>query len=171
MTSEPFLASIVSPGSLCIMNISCLFFAANLSYHSTPSSFFGYFLQPDRTACKLSEKTFPSRSSRAPQALTEMALDCMDPGEQEFLQNLSSTQEWFTIENNSYQAPSGTLLLWLTDYLPVSCNFKDSNLFFALEPSIEAQSELSPSPMARQTNFTNATALAEPHSLTALLND
>lgn len=116
-------------------------------------------------------QTFPSRSISAPQALNEIALDCMNPGEQEFLQNLSATQDWLTIENTLYQAPSGTSSLWLTDGLSVSCNFTDSNLFFASEPSIEAQSELGPSPTARQTNFTNATAPAEPRSLTALSND
>ncbi|EOA90855.1 uncharacterized protein SETTUDRAFT_36355 [Exserohilum turcica Et28A] len=100
-----------------------------------------------------------------------MALDRMNPGEQEFLQNLSSTEDWFTIENTSYQASSGTSSLWLTDDLSVSCNFTDSNIFFVLEPSIEAQSELGPSPTARQTNFTSATPPAEPHSLTALSYD
>jgi hypothetical protein len=109
-----------------------------------------------------------SRPDRAPQALTEMTMGYVDPGEQGFSQDLCSTQDWFTVENTSYQAPSGTSSLWFTNNLPVSCNFTDSNLFFASESSMESQSRLSLSPTARQTNFT---APAESHSLTAISND
>ena len=116
-------------------------------------------------------QTLPSRSSRTPHTLTEMALDYMNPAGQEFFQDLSSTQDWFTVENTSYQAPAGTSSIWFTNDLPISCNFTDSSVLFASELSIEDHRELSLSPTARHTNFMNATAPAESHSLTALTND
>ncbi|USP76226.1 uncharacterized protein yc1106_03500 [Curvularia clavata] len=100
-----------------------------------------------------------------------MSLDYMDPDGQEVLQDLCSTQDWFTAENISYQAPSGTSSLWLANDLPTSCNYAESTLFFASESSIEGQNQLDFSPTARQTNFVNATAPAELHNLTALSND
>lgn len=115
--------------------------------------------------------SFTSRSDRAPEALTEMDMDCTSPGRQEFLQNLYSDQDWFTVENTSYHAPPGTSSLWLTNDLPVPCNYMDSDLFLASESSIESQSQFDFSPTPRQMSFTNATAPVEPHSLTALLTE
>lgn len=116
-------------------------------------------------------QALPSRSKRAPQAMNEMTLDCMNPGGHEFFRNFSSTQDWFAVDNTPYQAPSDTSSLWLTNDLPVSCNFTESNLFFTPESSVEVQSQLGLSLTARQTNFTNCTAPAESHSVAAFSND